>query len=302
MRMALELAKQDPVYEGMAVKFYEHFVYIANALVNAENRKVQNWDEEDGFFYDVLTTTEVDKHTRIKVRSLVGLIPLFAVDCITQEDLLQFKEFASSFHWFTENRPDLCKRCVTPVQEEGKTKYLLTLMEPSKIERILKRAWDPQEFRSDFGLRSLSKFHEKNPYELLDNRIKYEPGEAESILMGGNSNWRGPIWFPTSYLFIEALKNLNQYASSLITVEGTTLEEMARYYATSMINLFKQDASGKRPIYGDYEKFQTDPHFRDHILFYEHFHGDTGRGLGASHQTGWSGLVANLIDEWVDRI
>lgn len=302
MRMALELARQDPVYEGMAVKFYEHFVYIANALVNAENRKVQNWDEEDGFFYDVLTTTEADKHMRIKVRSLVGLIPLFAVDCITQEDLLQFKEFASSFHWFTENRLDICKRCVTPIQEEEKTKYLLTLMEPNKIERILKRAWDPEEFRSDFGLRSLSKFHEKNPYELLDNRIKYEPGEAESILMGGNSNWRGPIWFPTSYLFIEALKNLNKYAHTLITVEGTTLEEMARYFVTSMINLFKQDESGKRPIYGDYDKFQSDPHFRDHILFYEHYHGDTGRGLGASHQTGWSGLVANLIDEWIDRI
>lgn len=294
MRMALELANDDPVYEGMAVKFFEHYVYIANALVNAENRKVQNWDEEDGFFYDVLTTTEVDKHMRIKVRSLVGLIPLFAVDCITAEDLSSHKEFATSFYWFVKNRPDICSRCVTKIDD----RYLLTLMEPDKIQRILTRAWDPKEFRSDFGLRSLSKFHEKNPYELLDNTIKYEPGEAESILMGGNSNWRGPIWFPTSFLFIEALKNLHQYSGDLIKIEGTNLEEMARTYAQGLINLFKLDANGKRPIYGASERIQSDPHFRDHILFYEHYHGDSGRGLGASHQTGWSGLVANLIDEW----
>lgn len=294
MRMALELANEDPVYEGMAVKFFEHYVYIANALVNAENRKVQNWDEEDGFFYDVLTTTEVDKHMRIKVRSLVGLIPLFAVDCITAEDLKDHKEFATSFYWFTKNRPDICNRCVTKIED----RYLLTLMEPDKIQRILTRAWDPEEFRSDFGLRSLSKFHEKNPYKLLENTIKYEPGEAESVLMGGNSNWRGPIWFPTSFLFIEALKNLHKYSGDLIKVEGTNLEEMARTYAEGLINLFKLDAKGKRPIYGEVERVQSDPHFRDHLLFYEHYHGDNGRGLGASHQTGWSGLVANLIDEW----
>jgi len=294
MRMALELAKEDPVYEGLAIKFFEHYVYIANALVNAENRKVQNWDEEDGFFYDVFTTTEGDKHLRIKVRSLVGLIPLFAVDCISKEELEEHKEFAVSFHWFVKNRPDLCNRCVTKIED----RYLLTLIQPDKIQRVLKRAWDKEEFRSDFGLRSLSKFHEKNPYELLGNTIKYEPGEAESVLMGGNSNWRGPVWFPTTFLFIEALKKLHKYSGDLIQVEGTTLEEMARTYAQGLMSLFKLDPQGKRPIYGTTERIQSDPHFRDHLLFYEHYHGDTGRGLGASHQTGWSGLVANLIDEW----
>ncbi|WP_316357947.1 MGH1-like glycoside hydrolase domain-containing protein [Candidatus Neptunichlamydia sp. REUL1] len=301
MRMALELSKKDSVYEGMAVKFYEHFVYISNALVNAENREVQNWDEKDGFFYDVLSGCDTNDHVRIKVRSMVGLVPLYAVDCITSKDLEDFKEFAESFKWFSKNRTDLCKHCVTPIEEEGKTKYVLTLMEMDKVKRVLEKAWDPKEFRSEYGLRSLSKFHEENPYELLGNRIKYEPAEAESILMGGNSNWRGPLWFPTSFLFIEALKNLHMHTGNLIKIDGKNPHEMASYFAHAMINLFKKGADGKRPIYGDYDLFQTDPHFQDLILFYEHFHGDTGRGLGASHQTGWTGLVANLIDEWCRR-
>lgn len=298
MRIALELSKGDSVYEGMAIKFYEHFVYISNALVNAENREVQNWDEEDGFFYDVLSGTDTDEHLRIKVRSMVGLIPLYAVDCITPRDLEEFKEFAASFKWFSKNRTDLCKHCVTPIEEGGETKYLLTLMEMEKVQRVLEKAWDPNEFRSEYGLRSLSKYHEKNPYELLDNRIKYEPGEAESILMGGNSNWRGPLWFPTSFLFIEALKSLHIHTGDRIQIDGKNPYEMAHYFADAMIRLFKKGDDGKRPIYGDYELLQSDPHFQDLILFYEHFHGDNGRGLGASHQTGWTGLVANLIDEW----
>ncbi len=298
MRIALELSKQDSVYEGMAIKFYEHFVYISNALVNAENREVQNWDDNEGFFYDVLSGSDTKDHVRIKVRSMVGLIPLYAVDCITSEDLENFKEFAESFKWFSKNRTDLCKHCVTPIEENGKTKYVLTLMEMEKVKRVLKRAWDPKEFRSEYGLRSLSKFHEENPYELLGNRIKYEPAEAQSILMGGNSNWRGPLWFPTSFLFIEALKNLHTHTGDLIKIDGKNPHDMANYFAHAMINLFKKGPDGKRPIYGDYDLLQTDPHFQDLILFYEHFHGDTGRGLGASHQTGWTGLVANLIDEW----
>ncbi|MGE0831079.1 MAG: glucosidase [Simkaniaceae bacterium] len=305
MRISLELAKEDPVYEGMAIKFYEHFIYIANALVNADNREVQNWDEEDGFFYDVLCAN--DNHMRIKVRSLVGLIPLYGVDCITEEDLQTYKNFAVSFKWFNHNRKDICHHCVTPIQEGEKTKYLLTLMEVSKIKRILSRAWDPNEFRSDFGLRSLSKQYEKTPYELLGFSINYQPGESTALLKGGNSNWRGPIWFPTTFLFIEALRNLYRYAGDRILVEQgsekpVTLYEMAEYYAQALIRLFKKDEKGRRPIYGDDEKMQTDPHFRDHLLFFEHYHGDSGRGLGASHQTGWSGLVANLIDEWCFKV
>lgn len=302
MRISLELSKEDPVYEGMALKFYEHYVYIANALVNAENREVQNWDEEDGFFYDVISFPDKG-HERIKVRSLVGLIPLFAVDCITPEDLETHKEFAGNFVWFTNNRPDLCKHCVTPIEEEGKTKYLLTLMNLHKAEKVLQKAWDPEEFRSPYGLRSLSKYYEKNPYELMGCSINYQPGEAEANIYGGNSNWRGPIWFPTSFLFIDALINLHFHLGDQMKIQvgeesPVTLHEMARYYAQSMIDLFRKGKEGKRPIYGDYEKMQVDPHFTDHLLYFEHYHGDTGRGLGASHQTGWSGLVANLIDEW----
>jgi len=299
MRMALELSKKDSVYEGMAVKFYEHFVYISNALVAADNREVQNWDDEDGFFYDVLSGTDTNEHFRIKVRSMVGLIPLYAVDCITPEDLENFKEFATSFKWFSENRNDLCSHCVTPIEENGQTKYLLTLMEMPKIEKILKRVWDPGEFCSEFGIRSLSKYHEKTPYELLGKSIKYEPAEAESVLMGGNSNWRGPIWFPTSFLFIEALKNLDHHTNGKMKIEGKTPLEMAKFFAEGMIKLFKKNKDNRRPIYGDSKIEQEDPHFQDLILFYEYFHGDNGRGLGASHQTGWSGLVANLIDEWL---
>jgi hypothetical protein len=230
---------------------------------------------------------------------MVGLIPLYAVDCITPEDLENFKEFATSFKWFSENRNDLCSHCVTPIEENGQTKYLLTLMEMPKIEKILKRVWDPSEFRSDFGLRSLSKYHEKNPYELLGKSIKYEPAEAESVLMGGNSNWRGPIWFPTSFLFIEALKNLDHHTNGKMKIEGKNPLEMAKFFADGMIKLFKKGKDNRRPIYADSKIEQEDPHFQDLILFYEHFHGDNGRGLGASHQTGWSGLVANLIDEWL---
>jgi hypothetical protein len=303
MRMSLELAKNDSVYEGMAVKFFEHYVYIANALVNAENRKIQNWDEEDGFFYDVISYPD-KKHERIKVRSLVGLIPLFAVDAITAEDLENYKEFAESFHWFTSNRPDLCHHCVSPMKiGEGKG-FLLTLMDQTKLQRVLQRAWDPSEFRSSYGLRSLSKYYEKNPYNLLGSSINYQPGEAQSTIYGGNSNWRGPIWFPTNFLLIEALSKLHTYLgdSFKIQIEGeeaVTLHQMAHFYAKGLIDLFRKGKDGKRPVFGDYDKMQQDPCFQDHLLYYEHYHGDNGRGLGASHQTGWSGLVANLIDEWL---
>lgn len=303
MRMSLELAVDDPVYEGMALKFFEHYVYISNALVSAENRDIQNWDEEDGFFYDVISFGGVG-HERIKVRSMVGLIPLFAVDCITAEDLERHKEFAENFRWFTSNRPDICCHCVTPLEDGKGTKYLLTLMNQEKLQRVLQRAWDPEEFRSSYGLRSLSKHYEKNPYEMRGASINYQPGESESNIYGGNSNWRGPIWFPTNFLFIESLSKLNTYLGDSVKIqvkgeEPVTFREMAAYYAKGLISLFRKGEEGKRPIYNSYERLQNDPNFSDHILFYEHFHGDNGRGLGASHQTGWTGLVANLIDEWL---
>jgi len=299
MRISLELAKEDSVYEGMALKFFEHFVYIANALVSADNREVQNWDEEDGFFYDVISYPEKGQE-RIKVRSLVGIIPLFAVDCITPEDLKEHKEFAENFKWFRSNRPDLCCHCVSPLKEGEEERYLLTLMEIPKIERVLERVWDPNEFRAPYGLRSLSKHYDQNPYELLGNRIHYQPGEAEANIYGGNSNWRGPIWFPTTFLLIDALKSLDLHLGDKVKInEEVTFKEMAAYFSKALIDLFRQNKEGKRPIFGEEQKMQQDPHFKNYLLFFEHFHGDDGKGLGACHQTGWSGLVANLIDEWI---
>lgn len=303
MRISLEIAREDPVYQGLAVKFFEHFVYIAHALVAADNRVIQNWNEEDGFFYDVINDPN-DVQIPIKVRSLVGIIPLYAVDCITQDDLATCPEFATSFTWFIKNREDICGNCVTPIANGRETSYLLTLMDLGKVKRILQRLWDPEEFRSPYGLRSLSKFHLKNPYSLFGNTIGYQPGESEAFLMGGNSNWRGPIWFPTTFLLIESLRSLDRYLRGQLKVDvgeekGVTTGKMARYFATRLIDLFRLTPDGKRPIYGDYDRMQRDPLFRDHLLFFEHFHGETGRGLGASHQTGWTGLVANLIDEWL---
>lgn len=302
MRMSLELAQEDSVYEGMAIKFFEHFIYISNALVCAETRKVQNWSNEDGFFYDVIHFPG-HEDIKIKVRSLVGIIPLFAVDTITPGDLEAFPEFKESFHWFLSNRAKICKNSVSLIEKNGQTHYLLTLMDLSKVKQVLTRVWDPKEFRSSYGLRSLSKYYEKHPYELLDSSIQYEPGEALSALKGGNSNWRGPIWFPTSFLLIESLQKLHFCLGDQMQVQvgsekAVHLGEMARYFAEALIALFRKDKEGNRPIFENSKVMQKDPHFHDYILFYEHFHGESGRGIGASHQTGWSGLVANLIDEW----
>lgn len=301
MRIAMELAKRDSDYEVMATKFFEHYVYIAAAMEASENRQVQIWDEEDGFFYDVLSYPDGHQE-RIRVRSLVGIIPLYAIDFLTESELKNLPEFGENFYWFLRNRKDLTSRCITEVEVEGEKRYVLALSRLEKIKRVLGRVWNPEEFRSPYGIRSLSKFHEKNPYELLGSRVEYEPGESRARLKGGNSNWRGPIWFPTNFLLIESLKRLHEAVGTetkIPTVDGESCpQEMARHFARSMVNLFLRNEKGKRPIYGDCQRQQEDPHFRDHILFFEHYHGDTGRGLGASHQTGWSGLVANLIDEW----
>ncbi|MCH9613774.1 MAG: hypothetical protein SP1CHLAM54_07830 [Chlamydiia bacterium] len=293
MRISLEIGRTDHDYQMLALKFFEHFVYIANALMNAENRDLQLWDEDDGFFYDMLCNGD-GTHQKIEVRSLVGLIPMYAVDLLTFEEIEACQDFGKSFHWFSDNRQDLTKSCVHHVEGKG---YMLTLMTKCQMERILQRAWDINEFRSEYGLRSLSKYYQQYPYELLGNSISYEPGEGESSLKGGNSNWRGPIWFPTSFLFIEALNKIYDILGDSFKVNGLTAKEMADTYACSMVKLFLRDEGGRRPVFGDSELFQTDPHFKDYILFYEHFHGDTGRGLGASHQCGWTGLVANLINE-----
>jgi len=301
MRIALNLAKKNPIYEGLAIKFFQHFVFIAAAMRKGEVRNYDMWNEKDAFFYSHLRYP--DGHAEMRtVRSLVGIIPFFACDIWQEEELKQFPNFYKSFKWFLDKRPDLIEKCVHFLPHKDHTHYLLGLLNPKEIQRYLKYIWDPKEFRSEYGLRSLSKFHEMNLGQMHEDFIKYEPGEAIVIIKGGNSNWRGPIWFPINYFLIDTLSRLGKEFKDKIKVEvegepPVTLSQMAASFANRLLNLFKEDSKGNRPCFGDNKKFQNDPHFKDYFLFYEHFHGDNGRGLGASHQNGWTGLIANLIDE-----
>ncbi|MFL6209164.1 MAG: MGH1-like glycoside hydrolase domain-containing protein [Pyrinomonadaceae bacterium] len=305
MRIALELAQEDKAYEGLATKFFQHYVYVGAAMKHMGNRNYQLWDEHDGFFYDVLRYADGSFH-KFRVRSLVGLIPLYAIERLEEDWIAPFPEFRSNLHWFLKNRQDLVQRCVTTVtREDGKIVHVLAVVNEEQMRHLLERIWDPREFRSDYGLRSLSKYHEQHPFSFGDNTVGYEPAESIVMLKGGNSNWRGPLWFPTSFLMIESLRKLGKAFGAAVeiksSVEGeppVTIEAMARGFADRMIGIFTRDEQGRRPAHGWYEKFHDDPHWRDLVLFYEYFHGDTGMGLGAAHQTGWTGLVASLIDEW----
>jgi len=302
MRIALELAKDNPVYEGLATKYFQHYIYVGSAMKHMGNRNYNLWDEEDGFFYDVLRYPDESFH-KLRVRSLVGLIPLFAVERLVRKKIDAFNEFTSSFDWFVKNRQDVVQHVCNRIKTKDTDTHILTIVNEEQLKRILERMWDENEFMSDFGLRSLSKHHEEHPFVLGENTVGYEAGEAVCKLKGGNSNWRGPIWFPTSFLMIESLRKLDKAYGDLLKIkmdDGTeaTAGDMAERLANGMINIFAKDKNGRRPVFGNVEKFQTDPLWKDHILFYEYFHGDKGTGLGASHQTGWTALVASLIDEW----
>ncbi len=301
MRMALELAKENKTYEGLATKFFQHYIYVGAAMKKMGGRNYNLWDEDDGFFYDVLRYPD-GKFEKLRVRSMVGLIPLYAVERLETEWIEQFSEFKSSLEWFLENRKDLVQHCVTRIPGKSGETLALTIVDQHQLKQMLERVMDPREFLSDFGLRSLSASHLAQPFVLGDNRVTYEPGEADCKIKGGNSNWRGPIWFPTAFLLIESLRKLGKAHGADVTVEidGTTftIGEMAKTHAERLMAIFMRDSSGRRPVFGHIEKFQTDPYWRDYLLFHEYFHGDTGVGLGASHQTGWTGLVASLIDEW----
>jgi hypothetical protein len=302
MRIALELAKENRAYEGLATKFFQHYVYVGAAMKRMGGRNYNLWDEDDGFFYDVLRYPD-GNFEKLRVRSLVGLIPLYAVERIEADWIAPFREFSTNLNWFLENRSDLTRQCVTRMTREGVETLALTIVDRSQLRRMLERICDSDEFLSDFGLRSLSKAHAEHPFVLGHNRVAYEPGEAVSKIKGGNSNWRGPIWFPTAFLMIESLRKLAKAYGSELTIEGNdgrewTIGEIARTHADRLISIFVRDAQGRRPVYGSIAKFQDDPHWRDYIAFHEYFHGDTGVGLGAAHQTGWTGLVASLIDEW----
>jgi hypothetical protein len=309
MRIALELAekKRSRVYEGLATKFFQHYAYVANAMKHMGGRNYQLWDDQDGFFYDVLRYPD-GRFQKLRVRSLVGLIPLFAVERLDVEWIQQFKEFTARFEWFRANRRDLVERVVHDVRgSDGKVStHVLTIVDQNQMVRLVDRIWNGDEFLSDYGIRGLSKAHERQPFRFSCERVVgYEPAEAVVKIKGGNSNWRGPIWFPTTFLLIESLRKLGKAWGKEFRMtppaaggKSITFPELASELADRMIRIFTRDAAGRRPVFGGSRKFQEDPHWRDQLLFYEYFHGDNGAGLGASHQTGWTGLVASLIDEW----
>jgi hypothetical protein len=262
------------------------------------------WDERDGFFYDVLCYPNGERH-RFRVRSVVGLIPLYAIEQLDERSLEPFPEFLSNLRWFLNNRQNLVVNCLTTIERDGRKVHVLAILDERQMQRLLDRVWDPSEFRSEFGLRSLSKHHQANPFVFGGSQVGYEPAEAAEMLKGGNSNWRGPVWFPTTFMMIESLRKLGTAYGPLLKIDSVenselpiALFEMARSFADRLISLYTRNEAGIRPVYGNCRKFQEDPHWRDLLLFYEYFHGDSGVGLGASHQTGWTALIASLIDEW----
>ena len=305
MRIALELARENRVYEDIATKFFEHFLYIAQAMRDLGGAEIDLWNEEDQFFYDVLHKPDGSAEP-LKVRSMVGLIPLFAVEVLDAELLAKVPDFAARLEWFLNYRPDLAA-LVSRWHEPGQgDRRLLSLLRGHRMKRVLKRMLDESEFLSDHGVRALSKFHQREPYRLSvggrEFAVAYQPGESESGLFGGNSNWRGPVWMPVNYLLWESLKRFHGYYGDEFRVECPTgsgnlvsLGEAADELARRLGRLFLPGPDGVRPSLATLGRFASDPHFRDHVLFWEYFHGDTGRGVGASHQTGWTGLIAELL-------
>jgi hypothetical protein len=309
LAIALELASHDPTYEDVATKFLEHFFYIAHAMNERPATRgddgIDLWDEEDGFYYDVL---HVDgQHHFIRVRSMVGLVPLLAVETIEAALLARLPVFRNRLEWFLSHRPDLTAN-VAPVTRPGREgRFLFAAVDESRLRRILRYMLDESEFLSPYGLRSVSRYHAEHPFALTLDGVTYEdsyqPAESRTGLFGGNSNWRGPVWFPLNYLLIEALQKFDWYYGEEFRVpcpgadHDLTLGEVAREISRRLIRLFLRDQNGRRPVFGGTERFQRDPHFRDWIPFHEYFHGDNGAGLGASHQTGWTGLVAKLIQQ-----
>jgi hypothetical protein len=307
LTIALELAQTNPVYEDIATKFFEHYLYIADAMNHIGEMEANLWNETDGFYYDVLHLPN-EEQVELKVRSMVGLIPLFAVDTLEPEILNQLPGFKKRLEWFIQNRPDLKQNVACMVTQGVGARRLLAIVSRDKLRRILQIMLDETEFLSDYGIRALSKHHAEHPYIFdVDGakfRVDYEPAESSSGLFGGNSNWRGPIWFPVNFLLIESLQKFYHYLGDDFKVECPTgsgrllnLWEVASELSQRLMQIFLKDSSGRRPVYGGTEQFQTDPDWQDLILFHEYFHGDNGAGIGASHQTGWTGLVAKLIQQ-----
>ena len=305
LHISLELATYNKAYTGMATKFFEHFLYIAGAMASMGKNNTGLWDEEDEFFYDQIKVNE-KQIVKLKVKSMVGLIPLFAVEVITKETLDANPVFAERMNWFLRHRPDLAMLVSRWYEEGTADTHLLGLLGGHRMKRLLSHMLDETEFLSDYGIRSLSKRYEKQPYSIRVNgttlTVPYVPGDSDSDMYGGNSNWRGPVWMPMNFLLIESLRKYHFYYSDDFKIEYPTasghyltLREVGNEIACRLLRIFKRDEQGKRAVFGDNDKLQHDPHFKDYILFHEYFHGDSGKGLGASHQTGWTGLIANMI-------
>jgi Mannosylglycerate hydrolase MGH1-like glycoside hydrolase domain len=302
MRIALELARHNKVYEDIASKFFEHFLAIAAAI---NSRADGLWDETDEFYYDDLRMPG-GREIVLKIRSMVGLIPLFAVETLEPELLEKLPGFRGRLEWFLNYRPELAE-LVSRWEEPGRgERRLLSLLRGHRMKCLLRRMLDETEFLSDFGVRALSKVHEREPFRLSCNgslqEVRYAPAESTTALFGGNSNWRGPVWMPVNFLIVESLQKFHHYYGDDFKIECPahsgrflTILDIANELSRRLTRIFLRDENGRRPVYGACDKMQNDPHFRDYVLFYEFFHGENGRGAGASHQTGWTGLVAKLI-------
>jgi hypothetical protein len=307
LAIALELAKDDKVYEDVASKFFEHFVYISDAMNNVGTEDTKLWNERDGFYYDVMHLKN-HRNIPLRLRSMVGLIPLFAVETIEDKWLDDLPEFKKRTEWFLKNRSDLTDD-IACMQEPGReNRRLLAIVTKEQLRSVLRYMLSENEFLSDYGIRALSRYYKNNPYVFeageMRHEVEYEPAESRTGMFGGNSNWRGPIWFPVNYLLIEALQKFDFYYGESFKVEFPTgsermltLWEVSQELSKRLSNIFLKDAEGNRAVYGNDKKFQIDEHWRDYVLFYEYFHGDKGCGLGASHQTGWTGLIAKLLQQ-----
>jgi hypothetical protein len=305
MRIALELAADNPTYQDLATKFFEHFLFIAAAMTNVGGMGIDLWNEEDGFYYDVLSLPD-GQTVQLRLRSMVGLIPLSAVEVLKPELLDRVPEFTARLEWFLNYRQDLARLVSRWNEPGGGETRLLSLLRGHRMKALLRRILDPNEFLSPYGVRALSRTYLDKPFVYnVDGTaftVKYEPGESESGIFGGNSNWRGPIWMPTNYLLIESIWKFHQYYGDDFKFEVPTgsgkpgtIRDAGDELARRLCALFCRGQEGKRPIYNHNAKLQTDPHFRDNLMFYEYFHGENGRGVGASHQTGWTGLIALLL-------
>lgn len=306
-RIALELAGHNHVYEDIATKFFEHFLHIAAALNNLGDQGIGLWDEEDGFFYDVLRLPGGEKMP-LRLRSMVGLIPLFAVEVVEEKVLTELHGFFGRLKWFLNYRPDLAKLVSRWEQQGEEQRHMLSLVRKERMKALLKRMLDEKEFLSPYGIRALPRCYLDQPFRFecqgAGYQVHYLPAESDSDLFGGNSNWRGPIWMPVNYLLIQSLRRFYRYYGDGFTVEcptgsgkHLTLREVADELCHRLSRLFLRGPDGRRPVFGDSAPLQHDAHFKDHLLFYEYFHGDNGRGVGASHQTGWTALIINLMNE-----